>query len=189
MDFLLLACIPALNFAAFFIYIAAAPAFLIDHLRVSTYGFAWLFAPMIAGIMLGAALSGRLAGRRPPKETIAIGYGFMFAGVALNLLIVGFLPPIVLWNVLPLFVFCIGSSIVMPSVTLMLLDLFPGVRGLASSLQGFVQFSLSAVNAGTIAPLLSHSLGTFAVGMTAFTLASLACWLVYRHRTSRAIER
>jgi MFS transporter, DHA1 family, multidrug resistance protein len=184
-DFLLLACIPSFNFAAFFVYIAVAPTFLIDRLGVSTYGFAWLFVPMIGGIMLGATLSGRLAGRRSSPRTIAIGYAFMLAGVAVNLLTVALTPPSVPWHVLPIFVFCIGSSIVMPSVTLILLDLFPTTRGLASSLSGFVQFSLSAVNAGTIAPLLAHSLWTLALGMAGFFVASLACWLTFRQRLMR----
>ena len=47
-NFTLLALVPALNFCGFFIYIAAAPAFLVDLLGVSTWGFAWLFIPMIA---------------------------------------------------------------------------------------------------------------------------------------------
>jgi DHA1 family bicyclomycin/chloramphenicol resistance-like MFS transporter len=140
---------------------------------------------MISGIMLGAALSGRLAGRRSAPKTVAIGYAFMFVGVAVNLLTVALVPPGVPWHVLPIFVFCIGSSIVMPSVTLILLDLFPTMRGLASSLAGFVQFSLSAVNAGTIAPFLAGSLWTLALGMSGFSAASLACWLIYRHRLPR----
>jgi DHA1 family bicyclomycin/chloramphenicol resistance-like MFS transporter len=181
-DFLLLAFMPALNFAAFFLYIAAAPAFLVDLLGVSTYGFAWLFVPMIAGIMLGALISGRLAGRRSPKRTIALGYAFAFAGVVLNFAVVAFVPAGVPWHVLPVFVFCIGSALIMPSVTLLILDLFPAIRGLASSLQGFVHFSLSAVTAGTVAPLLSHSVGALAGGMAAFTVASYALWLVYLAR-------
>src|SRR4029079_1580057 len=52
-EFVLLAAIPTFNFAAFFIYIAGAPAFL-GRLGVSTWGFAWLFVPMIAGVMAGA---------------------------------------------------------------------------------------------------------------------------------------
>jgi DHA1 family bicyclomycin/chloramphenicol resistance-like MFS transporter len=186
-DFLLLALVPALNFAAFFLYIAVAPAFLVDLLGVSTYGFAWLFVPMIAGIMVGAVISGRLAGRVSPHRTVRLGYLFAFAGVALNLLVVAFVPPAVPWHVMPVFVFCIGSAIIMPSVTLIVLDLFPEMRGLASSLQGFVHFSLSAVNAGTIAPFLSHSLWALAGGMAAFTAASYSLWLIYvaRHRASR----
>ena len=42
-EFLMLAAVPALNFAAFFIYVALAPRFLIDMLGVSTFGFAVLF--------------------------------------------------------------------------------------------------------------------------------------------------
>jgi DHA1 family bicyclomycin/chloramphenicol resistance-like MFS transporter len=70
----------------------------------------------------------------------------------------------------------------MPSVTLLMLDLFPTMRGMASSLQGAVHFSLSAVVAGTIAPLLVHSLGWLAIGMLGATVASFALWLAYQRR-------
>ena len=181
-DFLLLASVPALNFSAFFLYIAVAPAYLVDLLGVSTYGFAWLFIPMISGIMVGALVSGRVAGRLSPAATVETGYAFAFAGMLLNLAIVAFVPPGVPWHVLPVFVFSIGSAIIMPSIMLMLLDLFPTMRGLASSLQGFVHFSLSAVNAGTIAPFLSHSLWALAFGMVGFTLASFVVWRIYLRR-------
>ena len=70
----------------------------------------------------------------------------------------------------------------MPSVTLLLLDLFPTMRGMASSLQGFVQFALSAVVAGTIAPFLAHSLSRAGARHGRFTLAGFALWLVYQRR-------
>ena len=181
-DFLLLALIPALNFAAFFVYIASAPAFLIDLLGVTTWGFAWLFLPMIAGVMIGAFLSGRLAGYRSPQRTIRLGYALLFGGAVANSLVCLLAPPMVALNVAPIMVFTIGSSLVMPSVTLLMLDLFPGMRGMASSLQGFVQFGISGVTAGTIAPLLSRSLSALALGMTAFTVASFLLWLVYQRR-------
>jgi len=180
--FALLALVPALNFCAFFVYISAAPSFLVDLLGVSTYGFAWLFVPMISGIMLGALASGRLAGRVSPLRTVRIGFSVAAAGVVLNLLISTFLPPHVAWNVLPLFVFTCGSSLIMPTITLLLLDLFPTMRGMTSSLQGFVQFALGGVVAGSIAPLLAHSLVALALGMAAFTGASFTLWLVYQRR-------
>ncbi len=186
LDFLLLAAIPALNFAAFFLYVAVAPVFLVDLLGVSTRGFAWLFVPMIGGIMLGAFVSGRLAGRISPERTVRLGYAFAFAGVAINLAVSTLAPGHVAWHVLPVFVFCIGSAVIMPSVTLMLLDLFPATRGLASSLQGFVQFSIAGVIAGTIAPLLARALPTLALGMAAFTLASFGIWTIYRKRLRAA---
>ena len=177
-DFLLLAAIPTLNFAAYFIYIASAPTFLAK-IGVTTWGFAWLFVPMITGIMAGAAISGRSAGRLSPLQTIGIGYAFMFAGGIVNALTAVFVPPGVPWHVLPLMVFTLGSSLVMPSLTLILLDLFPAMRGMASSLQGFAQFAFSGFNAGTIAPLLAGSLTTLAAGMLCFTCASYALWLLY----------
>jgi DHA1 family bicyclomycin/chloramphenicol resistance-like MFS transporter len=70
----------------------------------------------------------------------------------------------------------------MPSVTLLLLDLFPAMRGLASSLAGFINFTLSAVTAGTLAPLLAHSALALAWGMAGFALASFGLWLAYQRR-------
>jgi DHA1 family bicyclomycin/chloramphenicol resistance-like MFS transporter len=180
-NFALLAAIPTLNFAAFFVYIASAPVYLAQ-LGVSTWGFAWLFVPMIAGIMTGATLSGRLAGRISPMRTIAAGYACMFAGAVLNLLVALFVPPSIPWHVLPMAVFTLGSSLMAPSVTLLLLDLFPRMRGLASSLHGFVQFAFSGVVAGTIAPVLAPSLAALALGMLVFTVASFGVFRVLRNR-------
>ena len=183
-EFLLLAAIPALNFAGFFVYIASAPIFLIDMLGVSTYGFAWLFLPMILGVMFGAAISGRMAGRMSPTRTVRLGYGLMFAGVAFDLVVAWFVAPGVPWHVLPIMLYTMGSAVAAPSVILLMLDLFPSMRGLASSLQGFFHFALAAVNAGTIAPLLSQSLKALALGMAGFTMSSLFLWLIYLRRFS-----
>jgi DHA1 family bicyclomycin/chloramphenicol resistance-like MFS transporter len=182
-DFLLLAAIPAFNFAAFFIYIATAPVFL-GKLGVTTMGFAWLFVPMIAGVMTGATISGRVAGRFAPVRTVALAYASMFAGGLLEIVVAVIVPPGVPWHVLPIALFTLGSSLAMPSLTLLLLDLFPTMRGLASSLQGFVQFAFAGIIAGTIAPLLSQTLVGLAAGMVAFTVVSFALWRLYRQRTS-----
>jgi len=187
-DFALLASILALNFAGFFIYIAGAPGFLIDLLGVSTLGFAWLFVPMIGGIMIGAVLSGRFAGHRSPRQTVRLGYALMSAGVALNLATCWLLPPGVVWNVFPVFVFCIGTSLMMPSLMLLMLELFPSMRGMASSLQGFVHFSLSGVIAAVVAPFLVHSLKTLALGMMAAAVASFALWLAYQRRAHQELR-
>ncbi|HEV2039746.1 MAG TPA: multidrug effflux MFS transporter [Casimicrobiaceae bacterium] len=188
-DFLLLATIPALNFAAFFLYIASAPSFLIDLLGVSSYGFAWLFMPMIGGVMIGALVSGRAAGKLSPARTIGVGYLLMFAGATIQMAVAWYVAPAVQWHVLPIMIYTMGSSIVMPSATLLLLDLFPTMRGMASSLQGFVHFVLAAVNAGTIAPFLAQSLKGLAAGMAGFTVLSVALWVLYRQRRQLAPAR
>ena len=186
--FLMLATVPALNFAAFFLYISSAPAFLVDLLGVSSYGFAWLFIPMISGIMIGATISGRVAGRLSPTSTVRLGYAFMFGGVACQLAAAWLLPSGVAWHVLPIMVFTTGSAIVTPTATLLFMDLFPRTRGLASSLQGCLHFGLAAVVAGTISPLLAQSLKGLALGMAAFTTGGFVVWLVYQ-RDARARVR
>ena len=85
-------------------------------------------------------------------------------------------------------VFTAGSSLAMPSCNLLLLDLFPANRGMASSLQGFLQFTLSGIVAGTVAPFAAHSLATLALTMTAFTAAGLAVWLVYQRRARAQLK-
>jgi DHA1 family bicyclomycin/chloramphenicol resistance-like MFS transporter len=187
-NFTLLALVPALNFCGFFIYIAAAPAFLVDLLGVSTWGFAWLFIPMIAGVMIGAGISGQLAGRMSPQRQIRTGYAVLAAGVIVNLAICSFAPPLVAVNVLPIMIYTIGSSLIMPTVTLLLFDLFPTMRGMTSSLQGFIQFAFGGVVAGTIAPLLARSLMTLAAGMAAFTVASFLFWLAYQRRARSTLK-
>lgn len=187
-EFTMLSLIPTLNFAGFFLYIASAPTFLIELLGVSTWGFAWLFVPMIAGIVIGATLSGRLAGRYSPQRTIRLGYSFIAVGAIANLLICHLLPPFVAWNVAPIMIYAIGSSLVAPSVMLSLLDLFPTMRGLASSLQGCVQFLVAGVVAGTIAPWLARSLPALAWGMSLFSVASFASWLVYQRHARATLK-
>jgi MFS transporter, DHA1 family, multidrug resistance protein len=187
--FTMLTLIPTLNFAAFFIYIAAAPAFLVSLLGVSTWGFAWLFVPMITGVVAGATLSGRMAGRISPQRTIRVGYAFIAVGAVANVLICHFAPPYVAWNVAPILIYTTGSGLVAPSVMIALLDVFPTTRGMASSLQGFVQFSVAGIVAGTVAPLLARSLSALSWGMAAFSVASFVCWLFYqRHARSTLKE-
>lgn len=181
--FLLLALVTSLSFCSWFLYIASAPYFLSGLLGVSTWGFGWLFVPMIAGIMCGAFTSGRIAGKLSLQRTIGIGFGLMTFAAILNLVICYALPPRVEWNVLPIFVCTVGWSLAMPSVTLTLLDLFPTMRGMTASLQGFAQFALGAVVAGSITPLLSHSLRSLAWGMALFIAASGGVWLMYRRHT------
>jgi MFS transporter, DHA1 family, multidrug resistance protein len=89
--------------------------------------------------------------------------------------------------VMPILIFTVGSALIMPSITLLVLDLFPATRGMAASLQGFVQFALGGVVAGTLAPLLAHGLALLAWGMAAFTIGSFAFWLVYQRLARRSL--
>jgi DHA1 family bicyclomycin/chloramphenicol resistance-like MFS transporter len=178
----LLASAVALNFCGFFLYVVSAPAFVYDILGLGETEFAWLFVPGIAGVMIGAFLSGRVAGRLSPRRTVRIGYMIMFGAAAWNLVFSAWGTPGVPWSVLPIMTYTIGMSLAMPSITLMALELFPKNRGLTASLQGFEQSLLSGMTAGVVSPLLSHSAVTLSWGMMLPLAAGWSAWMLYLRR-------
>lgn len=186
---LVLLCLTvALNFAGTFIYIAAAPAFVYDLLGLGATDFPVLFVPSIGGIMFGAFLSGRLAGRVSPQGTVALGYAIMLAAAALNVGYHALFPPALPWSVLPVMLYAIGPALAMPSASLLALDLFPRNRGMVSSLQSFAQSGIAALTAGLVVPLASGSGLTLALGQAAMMAAGGACWLLYRTRAGLTTE-
>ena len=172
-----LAAASTFNFGALFLYIASAPAFVLDLLHLNERSFAWFFVPMIGGMMLGAFVSGRIAGRvHGTRQTLA---GFICCGVAAaaNVLYNLLQPePSVPWAVLPMMLNSFGIALVFPILTLAILDMYPRQRGSASSLQAFTGLVSNAVIAGALSPLLSHSALHLALGAACFSLAGWAFW-------------
>jgi DHA1 family bicyclomycin/chloramphenicol resistance-like MFS transporter len=169
----------ALNFSAFFLYVAAAPAVIYDLLGLTEYHFPVLFVPGIAGIMIGAFLSGRAAGRLTRSRTVHIGYLIMFAAVAASVGYHALYPAALPWTVLPYLLYGIGMALSGPTVQLMVIDLFPQLRGTASSLQGFTHSLCTATVAGFVTPLISASGLTLALGAAALVTLGSLCWLGY----------
>ncbi len=178
--FLLLAFAVSFNFAAFFLYIAAAPAFIMDLLGLSEHQFAWLFIPGIAGIMTGAYVSGRIAGKLNPEQSVRLGYLVLGAAAGLNLMYNLLFPLALPWAVLFIGLYTIGMSIAMPSISLLVLDLFPRTRGMAASLQAFLSSMINATVSGVLAPALSHSRYALALGMVLLLAAGIVCWCAYQ---------
>ena len=174
--FLLLSLAAGFNFNGFFLYIVSAPVFLGQHLGLGPEEYAWLFIPCIAGIMMGAQISGYSAGRFRADQTVQRAYGFMFAAAAANAAYAHFAAPAIPWAVIPLMVYGIGFAMAMPSITLITLDLFPTRRGMAASLQGFVSGMVNVLTAGVISTLLWHDPRRLALGMAALMLAGFASW-------------
>ncbi len=177
---LVLLCLAiAFNFSGFFLYVVSAPAVIYDLLRMSGKDFAWLFVPGISGVMFGAFLSGRLAERLSSRRTVFTGYLIMTCAVVFNVAYNLFFPPALPWTVLPVMVYTIGMALAMPSVTLIALDLFPKLRGMTSSLQGFAHSLFSSLTAGLVSPLLSHSALMLACGMGGLALLGGMSWILY----------
>lgn len=186
----LLCLAAALNFAGFFLYIAAAPVFIYDLLGLGEKHFPALFGPMVAGVMAGAFLSGRLAGRLTPRQTVTAGLWLLFGASLANIAYHAWLPPALPWSVLPVACYAVGTALTSPSIQLLVLDMFPSNRGLASSLQGFTHSSLTALTAGLIAPSLSGSALTLAAGQFALLATGSFFWICYRRLESHgAMQR
>lgn len=183
--FLLKAGVVAFNFAGLFLYVAAAPVFITRHLGLGPDQFGWQFVPSVAGIFGGAFLANRLAGSMPVARQLAIGFTCLVGSSLANVLYHACLPPALPWSVLPLFFYTLGMSIVAPGVTLMVLDLFPEIRGVAASCQSFAQTMLGAVVSGLIAPALSGSVLLLACGQLTFAAGGLAFWLMVRRGAIR----
>jgi len=177
--FLLIAGVSALNFAGFFLYVLSAPAFIYRHLGLGAHGFAWIFVAGVIGMMTGAFLSGRLAGRVTPANTVWLGFAIMAVASLYNVLYYLWFPPQVPWSVLHQVVYAVGMSLSMPSLTLMVLDLFPRNRGMAASLQSFVQSLTCGLVAGIASPLFSVSAATLATGAMAFLVAGFVLWMMH----------
>ncbi len=168
----------AFNFSALFLYIASAPAFVMDHLGLNERQFGWFFIPMISGMMLGAFLSGRAAGRISGTRLANIGFACSGVAIALNLaynLLVEV--PTVPWAVLPMMLNAFGIALVFPILTLTILDMYPRQRGSASSLQAFTGLVLNAVVAGLLSPLVSGTPLHLSLAAASFMLIG---WLFWR---------
>jgi len=183
--FLMLSLAAGFNFNAFFLYIVSAPVFLGTHLGLGPRQYAWLFIPCIAGIMAGAQLSGRAAGRLAPRDTVRIAYAFMAAAALANLAYAMSASPSLPWAVMPIMVYGVGFAMAMPSITLTTLELFPTRRGMAASLQGFVSGMVNTLTAGVVSPALSGDTRALALGMAAMMAAGALCWIAYLRMSER----
>ena len=174
--FLMLALAAGVPFNGMFLYVVSAPAFLGQHLGLPPQHYFVFFLMIIAGIMAGAYLSGRLAGRMPPQRQVHLGFAVMAAVSLLNLVLNVVVDANAWWAMWPIGLYCFGWALMVPVVTLMVLDLAPTRRGMASSLQACIGSVASGVVAGVMAPWVMHSTVALAVGAVGLMSTGLLAW-------------
>ncbi len=180
--FLLLALASGIPFNGMFLYVLSAPVFLGEHLGLPPQHFFWLFLLTIGGIMSGAFVSGRAAGKLTPKRQIRNGFVVMLSIGLLNLALNAVFKADARWALLPIGIFSFGWAMMVPVVTLLVLDLHPERRGMASSLQMFVGSSANGIVAGVIAPLVMHSTLALAAASVGMMSVGLSAWFYLRYR-------
>ncbi len=178
--FVLLVFASGVPFNGMFLYVLSAPEWLGTHLGLGPTQFFWFFGLTIAGIMGGAFVSGRLAGRMLPKRQIRYGFSIMLAVSLVNLMLNLLFKPHPAWALLPIGVFSFGWALMVPVVTLMVLDLAPERRGMASSLQACVGSVANGLVAGVVAPLVMHSTVSLALASFGLMSVGMVAWIWVR---------
>jgi DHA1 family bicyclomycin/chloramphenicol resistance-like MFS transporter len=176
----------AFNFSGLFLLVSSAPVVVTRHLGLGPDEFAWLFVPAVTGIFLGSLTVSRMAGRLTIGRQVGIAYCLMIGAGVFSTVYHLLFAPALPWSVLPIFLYTGGMSMAMPGIMLMVLDLFPDIRGIAASCQSFTMTMLASVVAGVVAPLLSPSMVWLALGQLGSVLIGFALWtLSSRMRRAR----
>ena len=85
---------------------------------------------------------------------------------------------------MPLGIYAFGWALMVPVVTLMVLDLVPERRGMASSFQACVGSLANGLVAGVIAPLVMHSTVWLATASLLMMGVGLLAWIWVKPRVT-----
>jgi DHA1 family bicyclomycin/chloramphenicol resistance-like MFS transporter len=180
-EFLMVALTAAVNFCSLACFIGSAPAIIELHWHLSETSYWHLFLPVISGILVGAVLCNRIAGRIDMVSQVRIGLGITFSVALVRVLLHLALAsiPIPLQQGL-LVIGAIGAQFAFPALTLRMLDLFPAARGTAASAQSFVALLVTAFTLGIVAPKVLPKLEWVAYASLACASLASVCWYLSR---------
>jgi DHA1 family bicyclomycin/chloramphenicol resistance-like MFS transporter len=182
--FMALALASGVPFNGMFLYVLSTPAWLGGLLHLAPTEFFWFFCLSIGGMMSGAWLSGRLAGRLPARKQIRRGFEVMVLAALVNVALNATLEPYWAWALPPVALFSFGWALMVPVVTIKVLDLVPERRGMASSLQAVVGSVANGLVAGVVAPLVMHSTLALALTSAAFLAVGFVAWQWVKRRVA-----
>ncbi len=167
----------SLVFAAQGLLIGAAPDFIANVLCLPETRFAYLFIPLVAGAMAGAAMAARQAGRWRDAQIIGMAY-LLMGGSCLAYIIYLWtaLPPALPWAVLPPALFTCGLAMSVPAMTLHILESVPALSGTGASVLGFMQMLAFSIASGWGVPLTYGQPSILALAMLACVTASALAW-------------
>ncbi|MBK7546442.1 MAG: multidrug effflux MFS transporter [Rhodoferax sp.] len=178
----------ALMFSGIPLYIGSASAFVMGILHQPETAFAWLFTPMVGGLILGSGLASRFARRVAPARMMLMGFVIALSGVAMGVIYTSMYVARVPYAVMPIMVYTFGLALVSPGMMVRTLDLFPQMSGLAASMQGFIQMLLFSIVAGLVSPMLFDSALKLSLGHAAGVAAGAALWAFANRPTSGQVH-
>jgi DHA1 family bicyclomycin/chloramphenicol resistance-like MFS transporter len=169
-------------YGGLFAFISGSSFVLIDWLGVSAEHFGYAFATVVLGYVTGTFLAGRFSRRLGSDRMIRIGTAVCaLAGAALVAL--ALLGAAAVWAIVgPMFVYMVGTGVVLPNAAAGAVGPFPEKAGAASALLGFLQMTVSSgvglavgfLHDGTPMPMVWAILACAAAGLALFFWAHRA---------------
>ena len=164
------------------VFIAGAADWCVNVMQLRSDEFWMLFLPMIGGTVAGSWISTRLAEQLGTTATMRVGFAVMLAAAMVSMVLLGLHGQVGLpWAVMPLSAYTVGLGIVRPGMALVLMDFFPGTRGLASSIQNFVQTLFFAACSAFVVPLVYGEAWRYEAALIVFGIGCILLWALAMH--------
>lgn len=166
------------SFASFFIFIAGAPTIIFDILKFDATSFYLLFIPIVSGITFGAFVSNRLLNYFPARTIMHFSLCAMFTLSLINLGLNSILDVSILRVVAPLTLYSFSLSIMMPIISVEIVNCFPNNRGSASAMQSFIQMCFNGLAVNVIVAALGSLLLNFTLAQVTLMSVAFILWLI-----------
>jgi DHA1 family bicyclomycin/chloramphenicol resistance-like MFS transporter len=169
---------------AFFVYVAGSASLIFDHLQMDEQDFWQFFIPVVAGIFVGSMIIHRLSHRFRTATLINSALALAAIGVLFNLAVEQWADVNAWWVITPIVLYALGYSMTNPGLSLLAFDCLPTKRGMASSLQAFMQMGTAAVVTALVVPLVEENLLHMALANAALFSIAVLLWLSVRRALS-----
>ncbi len=160
------------------LYVGSAASYVMGVLHKPETAFGWLFIPMVSGLVIGSALTARISHSYRPQQLVKAGMAIMVFAVVVGVIYTSLFVAQVPFATIPLMIYTFGLSIASPGMSIAVLSVFPEMRGLSASLQGFIQMMLFAAITGFVAPIVDDSALKIAVGHAILLVIGIAVWML-----------
>lgn len=169
---------------AFFVYVAGSASLIFDHLQFAEQDFWRFFVPVVSGIFLGSMLIHRLSHKFSTPNLINGALIIAGFGVLLNLAAEQWADVNAWWVITPIVFYALGYSMTNPGLSLVAFDCLPTKRGMASSLQAFMQMGTASVVTALVVPWVQGDLQHMALANAALFSIAVLLWLSVRRELS-----
>ena len=164
-------------FSSFFVFIAGAPTVIFDMLGLGTDSFYILFLPVVIGITSGSAVTNHLLNHYSATQILNLAIYAMFFIASINLGLNAFMEESIARIIIPIALSAFFMSMIMPVISVEILNCFPNNRGSASAMQSFIQMGFNGLAINLIVASLGVLLFNFTLAQVTLMSIAVLLWL------------